>query len=84
MLALYKIAYRSLFTVCKQQRGLQMVNQLTSKQIDWAKQHDWFCFIDSDCSCIVVNDCYSDHTGYHEKKMIWNGSFSDLRRWAGY
>jgi hypothetical protein len=59
-------------------------NQLTQKQIEWAKSHDWFCFIDADCNCIVVNDCYSDHTGYHEKRMIWNGSFSDLRRWAGY
>lgn len=61
-----------------------MQNQLTEKQINWAKQHDWFRFVDEDCGCIVVEDCYSQNGQLFNKKIIWNGSFSELRRWAGY
>lgn len=61
-----------------------MTNQLTETQITWAKQHDWFKFVDADCGCVVVEDCYTQNGKLFVNPIIWNGTFSELRRWAGY
>ena len=60
-----------------------MINQLTEKQIEWAKQHNWFDHVD-ECGCIVVIDEYSKEGKFYSNPMIWNGSHVELRRWAGY
>ena len=61
-----------------------MQNQLTQAQKEWAKQHDWFRAIEEDTGLLIVWNCYSDHNGNHKDTIIWNGSFKELRDWAGY
>lgn len=61
-----------------------MTNQLTVQQINWAKSHDWFRMVEADTGLLVVWNIYSDHNGLHKDTIIWNGSFKELRNWAGY
>ena len=60
-----------------------MSNQLTPSQVLWAKSHDWFIHMQGDM--VVVCDRYVDRFGrLHERTIIWDGTFAELRRWAGY
>lgn len=60
-----------------------MANQLTPRQIAWAKSHDWFAGMIGEC--IEVIDRYTINGGpLHEDLIIWTGTFAELRDWAGY
>ena len=56
---------------------------LTTKQIQWARSHDWF-FADNGNGTIIVRDMFTLDGVYHEQLITWHGSFSALRDWAGY
>lgn len=56
---------------------------LTPRQIEWAKQHDWFLGARSN-DTVVVEDCYILNGTSYRTSMIWTGTFAELRGWAGY
>lgn len=60
--------------------------QLTNIQIEWAKQHDWFASCrQGDRPVLFVYDRYTTSDGeYFEDLIRWDGSFEQLRLWAGY
>jgi hypothetical protein len=59
------------------------MNQLTERQIAWAKAHDWFAGMVGEC--IEVVDRYTLRDGsYHETMIVWTKSFAELRNFAGY
>ena len=59
------------------------MNQLTERQINWAKSHDWFVGMLGDC--IEVVDRYTIHGGPLQEDFIrWTGTFQELRAFAGY
>lgn len=60
-----------------------MTNQLTQAQMDWAARHDWFVM--QDAQGLIVADRWVDTNGkYHENHVRWEGTFRELRDWAGY
>jgi len=61
-----------------------MTNQLTQQQIEWAKGHDWFRAVEEDTDLLLVWNCYSEGGVAKKDTIIWNGSFKELRDWAGY
>lgn len=62
---------------------IKSLNQLTAKQITWAKSHDWFAGMIGEC--IEVFDRYTLRGGPSQEDLIvWTGTFSELRDWAGY
>lgn len=56
---------------------------MTEQQIKWAASHDWFVCDKGDGS-IIVRDAYTLRGEYHSAEIVWTGSFSELRDWAGY
>jgi hypothetical protein len=60
-----------------------MTNQLTARQIEWAKSHDWFVGMLGDC--VEVADRFTVNGGPQQEELIrWTGTFAELRNWAGY
>ena len=63
---------------------------LTPKQVAWAAQHDWFSrelrgFLwDEPTGRIEVIERYTVDGVMHEQVRIWDGTFRELRAWAGY
>lgn len=61
-----------------------MTNQtLSPAQITWAKSHDWF-YATNPSGNIIVFDRYTKDGQHFEDTIIWDRSFGELRRWAGY
>ena len=56
------------------------MNKLSSSQITWASQHDWFVCNNGDGTITVAARWSSGLT----ITGVFGGSFSDLRDWAGY
>jgi hypothetical protein len=61
-----------------------MTNQLTPKQIEWAKSHDWFAGMIGDCIEVVDRWVNVNTKESGEDLIIWTKSFRELRDWAGY
>lgn len=57
--------------------------QLSPRQVDWARAHDWFISATRD-GVITVADRVTWNGRLIENQIIWGGSFSELRDWAGY
>ena len=51
---------------------------MTTKQINWARKHDWFIFATSSGSAVFVRD---DMETAGEKVFT---DFNELYEWAGY
>jgi hypothetical protein len=60
------------------------MNQLTEKQIAWAKSHDWFYGTNPSGEILVLDRYTTKNGAYHEDTIVWNKSFGELRNWAGY
>jgi hypothetical protein len=60
-----------------------MTNQLTARQIEWAKTHDWF-YATNPSGLIIVLDRYTKDGQSFEDTITWDRSFKELRDWAGY
>ena len=61
-----------------------MTNQLTEKQITWAKSHDWFSHMQGDC-IVVVDSWVNVKTGERgNDEIVWTDTFKALRDFAGY
>lgn len=56
-----------------------MPTTLTTQQILWASQHDWF-IKDNGNGTIVV----ADRDDLSDRLQTWVGTFRQLREWAGY
>lgn len=56
---------------------------LTTSQIKWASQHDWFLRDNGD-GTIEVRDGFTVAGLYAEHITRWAWSFRALREWAGY
>lgn len=58
---------------------------MTSDQIQWAKQHDWFLYAARDGSFIeVLERTRLADTGTLISRVIRFTDFADLYHWAGY
>lgn len=65
------------------QLAISQSNQLTARQIEWAKSHDWFVGMLGDC--IEVVDRFTVNGGpLQEELILWTDTFAELRGWAGY
>jgi hypothetical protein len=63
-------------------KSLSLAAKLTPSQIAWARSHDWF---DSDVDgALIVVDRYTYKGQSFEDRVIWAGTFGELRNWAGY
>jgi hypothetical protein len=57
---------------------------MTTKQISWAKTHDWFLAVLADGEGVMVLDRWVDRDGNY---FVDTKAFTDyyrLRNWAGY
>ena len=58
---------------------------LTSTQIKWASQHDWFVRANAIGEIVVIDRNVDIRTHLlSERVFIWKGTFRQLREWAGY
>lgn len=55
----------------------------TPAQIAWIKSHDWFYAVNPSGK-VIVFDRYTKDGQHFEDTIVWDKSFSELRRWAGY
>jgi hypothetical protein len=62
--------------------------RLSTLQIDWAKEHDWFIADHGDGTITVLDRWSQKHPDgsitHHEKQILWMDGFAALRDWAGY
>jgi hypothetical protein len=56
--------------------------RLTPSQLNWAKSHDWFDSIVD--AALIVTDRFTYEGHSYEERIIWAGTFAELRDWAGY
>ena len=57
----------------------------TEKQIKWCKSHDWFHDVLPNGNVRVIDSCVNVNTlRSYSHVVVWNGSFAELRNWAGY
>jgi hypothetical protein len=59
--------------------------KLTPEQRQWASTHDWFGHENPDGTITVKERWHDPGMGRSfEQPFIWNGTFQQLRDWAGY
>lgn len=60
------------------------MNYLTEEQIEWAMSHNWF----DRCVLKIVKGKPVDLISVYHAELgcckIWQGSFAELKIWAGY
>lgn len=56
---------------------------LTPRQIQWAREHDWFGGLDAGRLIVVDRSC-DGNGNFGEQVFEWRGTFEELREWAGY
>lgn len=56
---------------------------LTSSQIKWDSQHDWFCE-SYDWFISAWDVSYDSRTRQSTRKLVYHYDFAVLREWAGY
>lgn len=58
---------------------------LTATQIRWASEHDWFERDNGDGTILVWDRWVNLVTGEaHHQLKAFEGTFAELREWAGY
>lgn len=57
---------------------------MTSKQITWAAQHDWFCGANDDTGTVWVREITRQPDGTITESIVRFDDFQALREWAGY
>jgi hypothetical protein len=63
--------------------SIELGTKMTAPQTEWARHHDWFVQATPDGVVIVVDHfTYKDHA--YSERIIWGGTFAELRDWAGY
>jgi hypothetical protein len=63
--------------------SLSLATRLTYAQITWAQNHDWYDSATTDGALIVV-DRFTYKGRHYCERVIWGGTFAELRDWAGY
>lgn len=63
--------------------ALCFASKLTPSQLTWARSHDW-CDQVTPCGALIVTDRFSYKGQDYEERIIWAGTFAELRDWAGY
>lgn len=58
--------------------------QLTQRQVDWARSHDWFIACNGDFTVTVLERWVNVKTGEKGEDRLVFGDFKALRDWAGY
>lgn len=59
--------------------------RLTDNQIAWAASHDWFFGAHNTINgAIYIADRYTLDGYYREQVLVFTGTFTELRAWAGY
>ena len=57
---------------------------MTTKQINWAKTHDWFLDVTPDGESVLVLDVSVDREGVVHQSTRAFSDYRRLRDWAGY
>ncbi len=60
------------------------MTKFTEKQISWAKSHDWFVSHNANGSITVMERYTIDGGPLQVDYIIFSGSFSEIKEWAGY
>ena len=51
-------------------------------QLRWIESHDWYD--GTVCNRVIVTDSYTYKGQSYSERIIWGGTFAELRAWAGY
>ena len=63
--------------------SITFATTFSRQEIEWARSHDWFGEELPDGSIIVVDNFTYKGRAYSER-IMWGGTFAELRDWAGY
>lgn len=67
----------------KAAESISFATTFTRDQIAWARSHDWFAEALPD-GTLIVTDRFTYKGRSFEERIIWGGTFAELRDWAGY
>lgn len=67
----------------KAAESVTFATTFSRQEIAWARSHDWFGEELPDGSIIVVDSFTYKGRSYSER-IMWGGTFAELRDWAGY
>jgi hypothetical protein len=66
----------------KAARSIDQGTLFAPAQLHWIESHDWFDSMV--CNRVVVVDHFTYEGRSYCEKIIWGGTFAELRNWAGY
>jgi hypothetical protein len=63
--------------------SISFATKFTPQQMAWARSHDWFAEALPD-GTLIVTDSFTYKGRTYSERIMWGGTFAELRDWAGY